>query len=732
VPVSSFGLAAYEKYGAPRVAQARTFSEKEYDRRVRPLLDDLNSKIGEQYHARLGPHLHRATSAVSPYVDQARKTTSDQYDRLLVPAYEKSLPYAQSAYVNGQHYVTVYGIPYGRYAFETSTSFITRRVWPPIRVLYGRNVEPQLAKIKERLASYRDSKRLEAAVDAIDSSSASSVAGTPIAYSTVTGYDTQTSTAFPIASTVPSSKAPEPLDVAEELKRWQAKFAKAADQGAEDLSRRVSDIVSDHMHHQVEGVGAALVTELDEASTASQSDLQSSILSTISSLPEDADEASQNNAYSIIRVTIRTHGNTIKDKAQSLRLWKLNSNEELTALLDQASSSTLSVLDSIRDLGLQEIGMRWSTSDHITYEDWTQYHKLKQSFHDWREKVAEVITSHKGVAEARQAAEELEDKGMGIAQSAAEELARLKDVARWKIHTQDTSDDFSSRKLPAAAARLGQKIMSKASSAGSAVTASSSSQNMAESIISAATSSAASAASQVSESLSEARESAASKASDVSEDATESTWDMWEAASSLTSSSSAAIARSSASILSAMASAASSLSTSAPQSSGAADRASLSLSSGASSLSSSGSSLINTSASPPPSSASASLSSAAASAASAARSITSAVSASSGSFSNAATIAAGSAASKASSRASKAAEVGVDAEELNAPARDRFADLVNKKARAAAGGDVIDAARSSSESIKSQVSEAGEAYETVTQTLRERASVVAEEGRGTL
>ena len=47
-------------------------------------------------------------------------------------------------------------------------------------------------------------------------------------------------------------------------------------------------------------------------------------------------------------------------------------------------------------------------------------------------------------------------------------------------------------------------------------------------------------------------------------------------------------------------------------------------------------------------------------------------------------------------------------------------------------GDTIDSARSVSESVKSQVSEAGEAYGTVTQSLAEKASGAAEQIRAEL
>ena len=41
-------------------------------------------------------------------------------------------------------------------------------------------------------------------------------------------------------------------------------------------------------------------------------------------------------------------------------------------------ASTLEVLDGIRDLGLQEIGMRWAWMEGVTYKHWAKYHDLKR------------------------------------------------------------------------------------------------------------------------------------------------------------------------------------------------------------------------------------------------------------------------------------------------------------------------------------------------------------------
>lgn len=754
-PVSAASINTYQKYGAPRIAQARSYSEKEWERAVKPMLDDTRDRAYQQYQTLLGPHVDRIHAIASPYLETAQRSTAAQYQNFILPAYQKTLPYVNNAYGQSRYYIVSYGIPYSRTAVGTTTAFITRRLWPPVRVLYGQNVEPQLSKIRERLASYRDSKKLEAAVDEMDASSVSSeslAASTAMSTSTVVVGST-TST-----STIDSPRATESEAVTEELKRWQAKFAKAADKGAEDLASRIPDIASQHTKEQVEGVGPALVTQLEDDSSAAHASLKNKIMTGVRALPEDATEDDQHQMYDLIRKAIRSHGDDLKSKAQELRMWKLQSNDELTSLIDQASDSTLSVLDGIRDLGLQEIGMRWAASEHVTYSDWTEYHKLKKSFDDWRVTVAEVASNHKAVVQARQAAEEVEDRGMGVAQDAAEELARLKDVARWKIHARDVTNDFSSRKLPAAAARIGQKIMNKASSARDAATGSTSTQGMAESIISAATDSAASAASEASEAMHDASSSAASLAADAT-----------ASASSITDPADS----SSSSLLSAMSSAASTLSSSSPHippdtgSSGDSDdNLASSLSSAASSaassmsaslssmtdnvaasanarssamasMGSSLSSLASNQGQPIGAKASAVLASVAEgklptaeptgtdAAASSLGSVASSITSAGGGYSHAATIAAGSAASMAENRASGVAGVVSQATDAAADAADSITSPIVVGASVGTE-DVKNLMAEVSEAVQSKVEGAGEGYETITRTMKERASAVAE------
>jgi len=284
--------------------------------------------------------------------------------------------------------------------------------------------------------------------------------------------------------------------VTSDLRNWQDKFAKAADKGTEDLQERVQDITSRQIESQVGGVGEALVVQLEETSKSELAKLRKSINKIVQSLPEDTTGSDIKKAEEELSRATRNTGVAVKNKAQALRAWKQKFDEEIQSLVSAAAGSTLDVLDSIRDLGLQEIGMRWAYLDGVTYKDWAKYHEMKQTFDEWRVEVEAVAKGHEGLRRSKDKSEELESRGMSIAEQTAKELARLKDVGKWKLQAKDDGDDFSTKYMSAAVAAAAQKVVDKAKLASEQVIGTS--QGNAESIVSKATQRAVEAASSAS------------------------------------------------------------------------------------------------------------------------------------------------------------------------------------------------------------------------------------------
>lgn len=254
-----------------------------------------------------------------------------------------------------------------------------------------------------------------------------------------------------------------------DIKNWQDKFAKAADKGAEDLEERVKEITDRQIESQVHGVGRSLVVELEESSASETNKLKDAIKEIIHNIPSDKSKEDFEQAENELSKATRNAGLAIKDKAQALRSWRKGFEEETLSLVQAASKSTLEVIDNIRDLGLQEIGMRWAWMEGVTYKDWSNYHLLKKTFDKWRNQVEEAAHEHDGLQKTSEAAAEVENRGMVVAEAAAADLGRLKEVGKWKIHAGDLSDDFSTRYVPAAAAAAGSDIVDKIIVAGEKV-----------------------------------------------------------------------------------------------------------------------------------------------------------------------------------------------------------------------------------------------------------------------
>lgn len=230
-----------------------------------------------------------------------------------------------------------------------------------------------------------------------------------------------------------------------DLQRWQDKFAVAADKGIEDLEERIADIVSALIASSANSHGKSLWTALQAVSTEKISSIKERINELAADLPEeDAPEAEEDSRDKLL-IDIRQSAVSVRDRAHALRQWSLSFDEELIRRVSAAINSTLDVLDSIRDLGLQEIGTRWAWMDDVTYKDWAKYHALKVQIDDWRNEIRKVGMNHKSIAEAQSVAAGILDSGMEVAEDTARELIRLKDVGNWKIAAREVSDNFDTR-----------------------------------------------------------------------------------------------------------------------------------------------------------------------------------------------------------------------------------------------------------------------------------------------
>ncbi|KNG48141.1 hypothetical protein DDE82_004827 [Stemphylium lycopersici] len=500
-PAIAFAQEQYQTHGAHRVEHARKYAEVQYQKSIRPQLQTAQEQAWAQYEVHLGPHVKKATDAAGPYYNDLKVQSEEIYHHTLLPAYEQSLPYLQQGHAYGHHVLVDIVYPHLHTAKDTTWAFLQRSVWPRLRVLYGDNVEPQLVRISERLGRYKDQQKVESAMSAADaqtnapsesvkhvptmaSSSASSASPSSTEESgwgvldDFFGSESASTASNELESGKPSAVKPaEPkLTGAElqeklnnDLRKWQTKFATAADKGAEDLEVRVTDITKRQIDNAVNGHGKALIVKLEETAESTIAKLKSYIKKTIDSLPEDASEADLEAAYEECSTKTREFGLTVKERAQDIRAWKASYDQETDSLVQAAVKSTVEVLDKIHGLGLQEVGMRWAWTDGVTYKDWQNYHKLRNTLNEWQAEVEAVGSRHEGLRTAHEEAKKLEDKAMSIASNMVAELVRLKDVSKSKIWAGDASSDFSDKAFAPRIRKAAQQVMGNVEDASSHV-----------------------------------------------------------------------------------------------------------------------------------------------------------------------------------------------------------------------------------------------------------------------
>ncbi|KAK6424667.1 hypothetical protein LTR95_016370, partial [Oleoguttula sp. CCFEE 5521] len=473
------GQKVYQQYAAPRVEQVQKVGHEQWEKSVKPQLEVARQQAGKQYNAVLGPYVQKVQDVVNPQVQSLKTSASDIWELEVEPVYRRTAPYAQKLLTQGRQFAVDTALPQAQYASSAAWSFWARQIWPKMRVLYGENVEPQLMRITERLGRYRDEKKLEAKVKSIETSSSLTSASSAAAASasSVSSAISEATSGTSSASSVAASSTPV-VDLREQfegdLKNWEIVCAKAVEEGSEDLRERVNEIAARQHKSQVNGTGNALVTQLQETSNGAVSSVKSRILAIVGGLSAEPTDEDIESAETAVTQGVRNAGQTVKSRAQAVREWRTTFNIQTDELVEKALTSTLETIEGIRDIRLTEIARKYSSQEGLSHKDWTKYNELKKAVQVWRDDVKKITEGHAGIAAAKEAASEVESRGMTVAEGAANELARLRDVGKWKIAALDATNDFNSRVVPAAAARASKKIADKITDASEAIAGSSS------------------------------------------------------------------------------------------------------------------------------------------------------------------------------------------------------------------------------------------------------------------
>ncbi|KAI0140593.1 hypothetical protein BJ166DRAFT_105922 [Pestalotiopsis sp. NC0098] len=472
------------KYGGPQLQKARDVGTMQWETNVQPQLVKYQGLAKTQYDQVIAPHVSKASDVVTPYYDIAKTNALQTYHDVVLPSYLFVQPYALQGYNHASSFTTSTAVPSALWAWNKSYVFVDSTVWPHVRDVYAVKVEPQLLRIVDRLGRYKDIKPKASVVEDIDSDAiqaakstftkpSASIASTTVSAETTVEPEPTTSSKVaepefeassataevnveetPVTLSKQEIKDKAAKEVADDLELWQGKFTKAADEGASEIEERIEALAGDIIQSEALGRGLPLVVELNTTVATEIAELKKTILSI---LEQHKDSGNPDEFEQQVVAAVRGAGLKIKDNAQEIRTWRENYEQQIEVAVTRAAQDHVHILESIRDLALQKIGMKWAWMDGVTYKHWQKFHELREKFDEWVEDLKQLVITHPGLKEAQNAGNEVESQGMAIAAEAAQELAGLKQVAAWKALAGDFTDDFDASSMKLAADAVQKK-----------------------------------------------------------------------------------------------------------------------------------------------------------------------------------------------------------------------------------------------------------------------------------
>ncbi|PFH61221.1 hypothetical protein XA68_17919 [Ophiocordyceps unilateralis] len=454
-------------YGAPWINGARAYAWSQWEINGQPRLAQLEAIIAAHYDQSIAPHLAKAGRTIEPYCLIAQTNLLQLYHEYAMPGYELIHPHAVRGYSVARNFTSNKALPATYWVWNKGNVFLETAVWPQLRLLYVENVEPQLVRIGERLGRYKN----KAQSKVLHQQPSSGLSDKPTHPDATTGSSATTGPPATQETAVPKDDIVGPQDsspkyvhpvgaptqrenendegrtvremVTHDLETWQEKFMSQAEEKAHEIEDRIDAIAQRSMQMHIVRTGKQLLMQLNSTTESEVDRLKRTIVSIVQENPENAQESAV--------AAVRSAGMAVKNSAQAIREWREKFDAQLKAAVHDDVEEYFDILDETRSLALQKIGMKWAWTNGISYHDWAKYHELKGALTQLTDELRELVVTHPGLIEAQDASAMVEDEAMAIAAGAAKELARLKEVAGWKLLARDSTDSFDSESMKSAA-----------------------------------------------------------------------------------------------------------------------------------------------------------------------------------------------------------------------------------------------------------------------------------------
>lgn len=162
IPTAKFAEQNFYRHVAPRSQAAILYSKSQWHAKAMPHLNSLRKLAIDWYTAVVIPRISSVADTISPYYKKSSEAVIYLQRFYILPHYVKLMPTLERVYFIMHDVLMNNIVPWGNRSSSGIVTFVNDVFFPRVTGLYTQNIEPQLVKIGDKLAGYRQGKKLRA------------------------------------------------------------------------------------------------------------------------------------------------------------------------------------------------------------------------------------------------------------------------------------------------------------------------------------------------------------------------------------------------------------------------------------------------------------------------------------------------------------------------------------------------------------------------------------------
>lgn len=168
VPTKSFASRTYRNYGAPRFEQGSRFLQARWEMTVTPRLHSARDSLIRAYDVAVRPYIRKTKAIVVPRYQAVTSFVTRLHQNHVSPYYSKLERGVVRAYGATYNVFARHVSPWSQKLWSILATLVNDTLRPRVSGLYAENIEPQLVRIGQKLASYREEKEVHRVTDEVE------------------------------------------------------------------------------------------------------------------------------------------------------------------------------------------------------------------------------------------------------------------------------------------------------------------------------------------------------------------------------------------------------------------------------------------------------------------------------------------------------------------------------------------------------------------------------------